>query len=253
MINPIWPIPAQVNARITQTTFSAQEPGFSLPPYGGFNLACHVGEAPETVAANRQLLSLSLGIGPVQWLEQVHGVEVFRAQYPVQPAPQADAIYTATPMLPIAVLTADCLPVLFCSQAGDEIAVAHAGWRGLAAGVLPQTLKAFKAPPAQLLAYLGPAIGPKHFEVGGEVRQAFIAAFQPYGQPIEPCFTPSLRPGHYWANLYALARLQLTALGVGFIDGGSFCTYTDEHFYSYRRSGGAPSGRMASLMWFDAL
>lgn len=250
MIDPIWPAPAQVRAVITQTVFTPSEPGFSQPPYGSFNLANHVGEGLEVVMANRRLLSQRLDLGPVQWLEQVHGVDVFKAEHSVlTPAPVADAIYTATPLLPIAVLTADCLPVLLCSRAGNEIAVAHAGWRGLAQGVLAETVKAFNSPPEQLLAYLGPAIGPKHFEVGEDVRQIFTTAFASYGD-IRSSFVPSTRSGYYLANLYSLARLQLHALGVQAIYGGGASTFSDQQFYSYRRSGGQ-CGRMASLIWLS--
>lgn len=249
IIAPDWPVPAQVKAAITQAQLAGDAPGFSQPPYGQFNLATHVGEAIERVAANRQLLSARLGIGPVQWLEQVHGTEVFRAQWPLRtPAPVADAIYTATPGLPIAILTADCLPVLLCAQAGDEIAAAHAGWRGLAQGVLRHTLQAFRAPPERLIAYLGPAIGPTHFEVGEEVFETFRHSFALYGD-LGPCFNPG-RPAHYRADLYGLARLQLSALGVKAIYGGQECTFADERFYSFRRSRG-PCGRMASLIWLD--
>lgn len=248
MFTPDWPAPVQVCAAITHTQCLGPVPGFSQPPYGQFNLATHAGDAPERVVANRQLLSAQLGIGPVQWLQQVHGTEVFSAQFPmVSPAPVADALYTSSPELPIAVLTADCLPVLVCSQVGDEIAAAHAGWRGLAQGVLANTLAAFRAPPQQLLAYLGPAIGPAHFEVGEEVLAVFSERFSIYGD-VSACFVAN-RPGHYLADLYALARLQLTALGVAAIYGGQACTYADEHFYSYRRSADGCCGRMASLIW----
>ncbi|HMW73555.1 MAG TPA: laccase domain-containing protein, partial [Cellvibrionaceae bacterium] len=205
MLAPDWPAPAQVKAVITQAQLAGEAAGFSQPPYGEFNLATHVGEAIERVAANRQLLSARLGIGPVQWVEQVHGTEVFSARWPiVTPAPVADGVYTATPGLPIAVLTADCLPVLLCTEAGDEVAAAHAGWRGLAQGVLAQTLNAFRAPAKVLIAYLGPAIGPAHFEVGEEVLEVFRHSFAPYGD-VGPCFVPG-RPGHYLADLYRLAR-----------------------------------------------
>ncbi|HMU66377.1 MAG TPA: peptidoglycan editing factor PgeF, partial [Cellvibrionaceae bacterium] len=157
-------------------------------------------------------------------------------------------VYTATPGLPIAVLTADCLPVLLCTEAGDEVAAAHAGWRGLAQGVLAQTLNAFRAPAKVLIAYLGPAIGPAHFEVGEEVLEVFRHSFAPYGD-VGPCFVPG-RPGHYLADLYRLARMQLSALGVTAIYGGQDCTFADGRFYSFRRSGG-PCGRMASLIWLD--
>lgn len=249
MFIPQWPAPVQVKALITLAQLEGEPGGFSLPPYGEFNLATHVGEPLERVAANRQLLSARLGLGPVQWLEQVHGTEVLTARWPIlSPAPLADAVYTHTAGLPIAVLTADCLPVLLCAKTGDEIAAAHAGWRGLAKGVLAQTLTAFRAPATELMAYLGPAIGPAHFEVGEEVLEEFKRSFALYGD-VSRCFVPA-RPGHYLADLYGLARMQLTALGVTAICGGQDCTFADERFYSFRRSRG-PCGRMASLIWLD--
>ncbi|HEY6530559.1 MAG TPA: peptidoglycan editing factor PgeF [Cellvibrionaceae bacterium] len=252
MFKPVWPAPNRVGAAITQTTFTTDTPGFSLPPYAAFNLAEHVGEDTNHVMANRQLLSEHLSVGPIQWLEQVHGVEVYKAQLPVQSvAPRADAVCTQTPGLAIAVLTADCLPVLFCSQAGDEIAVAHAGWRGLAQGILVRTLQSFEAPAQQILAYLGPAIGPVHFEVGEEVRQIFKASFLAYGNT-DNAFTPSIRSGHFYADIYALARLQLQALGVRVIYGGHNCTFSEPQFYSYRRSANGVCGRMASVLWLQA-
>ncbi len=252
MFKPNWPAPANVHAAITHTRLDATTPGFSEPPYGQFNLATHVGDDPQRVEANRQLLSERLGIGPVQWATQVHGTQVFKAQWPLQTvAPEADALYTATSGLPIAMLTADCLPVLLCSQAGDEIACAHAGWRGLAQGVLAQTLGAFCAEPAQVMAYLGPAIGPCHFEVGEDVREQFNTSFADYGS-VSPFFVAN-RPGHYLADLYALARLQLNALGVQAIYGGGDCTFADNHFYSFRRSSQGRCGRMASVIWLADL
>jgi polyphenol oxidase len=251
MFKPIWPAPSRVGAVITQTTFTTETPGFSLPPYGAFNLAGHVGEDMNIVLANRHLLSEHLKIGPIQWLEQVHEIEVYKAQLPVQAvAPRADAIYTQTQGLPIAVLTADCLPVLFCSVAGDEIAVAHAGWRGLAQGILARTLQAFEAPAQHILAYLGPAIGPAHFEVGEEVRHIFTAEFSGYGD-VNDAFTPSARSGHFYADIFALARLQLRSLGVEAIYGGHNCTFFEPRFYSYRRSLNGICGRMASLIWLQ--
>lgn len=256
MFNPVWPAPPRVNSVITQTKFTLAQPGFSEPPYARFNLAAHVGDDIQAVANNRHLLSTHLGFGAVQWIEQVHGVDVFKTDTEiVTPAPVADAVYTSTPHLPVAVLTADCLPVLFCSMAGDEIAAAHAGWRGLAQGVLIQTLNAFSTPPSQLLAYLGPAIGSRHFEVGEDVRQVFIDAYANYGESVVLCFQPSQRPEHYLADLYALARLQLRAHGLNAVYGGECCTYADNHFYSFRRASHENAdgrcGRMASVIWLS--
>lgn len=253
MINPNWPAPPNVRAVITQTQFSPQQPGFSSEPFGAFNLATHVGEGLEVVAANRRLLTEHLCLPSVQWLEQVHGTDVYQAVSCAQ-APRADAVYSSKPGLPLAVLTADCLPVLFCSKAADEVAVAHAGWRGLANGVLAQTLKAFNADAAQIIAYMGPAIGPQHFEVGAEVRAVFTECFRGFTTAVATCFIPSGRAGHFYADLYALARLQLHALGVSEVYGGDYCTYTDTRFYSFRRAshnGNGICGRMASVIWLD--
>lgn len=253
MIKPSWPAPVKVRAVITQTQFLPQQPGFSREPFGAFNLATHVGEAPQVVAANRRLLTEYFSLAPVQWLEQVHGTDVYNAISCALP-PRADAVYTRKLGLPLAVLTADCLPVLFCTRAADEVAVAHAGWRGLANGVLVQTLKAFSADPSQIIAYLGPAIGPQYFEVGAEVRAVFAEGSHGSAESIDNCFTPSGRAGHFYGDLYTLARMQLQALGVSGVYGGDYNTYTDMRFYSFRRAshnGNGVCGRMASVIWLD--
>lgn len=230
-----WPAPARVRTCIT-----TRSGGISLPPYDSFNLAEHVGDEPASVAKNRQRLLSQLGCKPA-WLEQVHGIAVAAAD-PAQVA-QADASWTSTANLASVVMTADCLPVLFCDRAGTRVAAAHAGWRGLAAGVLEATLAAMAVPPEDALVWLGPAIGPAHFEVGPEVHAAFVSQ---HAEAVE-AFRPSANPGKYLADLYQLARIRLAARGVTAVYGGGLCTYSDARFYSYRRS--AQTGRFASLIW----
>jgi YfiH family protein len=207
-----------------------------------------VGDDPVAVNANRALLAGALPPdSAVQWLNQVHGARVIPAGRDGT-LPEADASFTAEPGIACAVMTADCLPALFCTRAGDRAAAAHAGWRGLVGGVLEATVAAMGAVPAEIMAWLGPAIGPAAFEVGPEVREAFLAAAGGDRQATERCFLPSAtRPGHYLADLYGLARIRLHLAGIGDIYGGDFCTFDDfERFYSYRRDG--ETGRMASLV-----
>lgn len=215
----------------------------SRGPYASLNLADHVGDDPVRVARNRALLCERLALpGEPLWLRQVHGCEVARGGVD-QNGCEADAAVALVPGVVCAVLTADCLPLLLCDRAGTRAAAVHAGWRGLAAGVIEAAVARMQAAPADLLAWLGPAIGPDAFEVGAEVRTAFLARDPAAGA----AFRPS--PGGRWlADLYLLARHRLAAAGVGRISGGGLCTYTDaRRFYSYRREG--VTGRMASLIW----
>jgi hypothetical protein len=208
------------------------------------NPAGHVGDAAAAVAANRARLreALALPAEPV-WLEQVHGVRVVEAAQ-AGDLPAADAAWTDRPGVVCAVLTADCLPVVFADRAGRCVAVAHAGWRGLAAGVLEATLGQLPVPPAELLAWLGPAIGPAAFEVGAEVRAAFLA----HDAAAAHAFVRGRDGAHWFADLYTLARQRLAAAGVHAVFGGGCCTYTDSRrFFSYRRDG--VTGRMATLAW----
>jgi YfiH family protein len=208
-----------------------------------------VGDSINTVAANRQLLADALPQGAsVSWLSQVHGTAVVEAGQG-GPPPLADAQWSRTEGVACAVLTADCLPVLFCSGAGDVVAAAHAGWRGLLAGVLEATVGAMDTQPAKVLAWLGPAIGPAAFEVGEEVRDGFLSSATPSEvAAIAARFVPvPSRRGHYLADLPALAITRLQRVGVTNVFGGSWCTYSDsERFFSYRRDG--QTGRMASLI-----
>lgn len=243
-IRPDWPAPANILAMTT-----LRSGGESLPPYESFNLASHVGDGDLAVLANRARLSRLLPPGTqVQWLTQVHGADVVDAAAAAADT-VADASWTRSPACACAVLTADCLPVLFCSREGDAVAAAHAGWRGLLDGVLENTVAAMGLEPRRIMAWLGPAIGPAAFEVGAEVRAAFLDAARVVQRAqTEACFVPSAaRPGHYLADLYALARLRLAALGPDGVFGGGFCTLTEQdRYFSYRRDG--HTGRMASLI-----
>lgn len=238
MITPNWPAPPQVKAYTT-----TRHGGVSHPPYDSFNLAEHVGDDAQAIANNRAILAetLKLPTEPI-WLNQVHGTQAIAAQ-PTYFNCSADATYTNQLGQVCVVLTADCLPVLVCDRHGTTVAAAHAGWRGLAAGILEATLQHFQVPAQDILVWLGPAIGPQVFEVGDEVRTTFIQVLP----SAQSAFTPS-RPGHWLANLYHLAQQRLSQQGVTHIYGGDFCTYTDpERFYSYRRD--KVTGRMASLIW----
>ena len=236
LLLPDWPAPPGVHALQT-----LRGGGHSLAPWDSFNLGDHVGDDPANVAANRAALRAHLPAEPL-WLKQVHGIAVVEAGKSPK-VKEADAVLTRVPGTVCAVMTADCLPVLFCDRAGTVVAAAHAGWRGLACGVLEAAVAQMKVPAGDLLAWLGPAIGPTAFEVGDEVRAAFIAhdalaadAFVGQG------------PAKWLANIYLLARQRLTAAGVTSISGGSRCTCSEAgDFFSYRRDG--VTGRMASLIW----
>jgi hypothetical protein len=234
-----WPAPRNV-----RTASTLRAGGVSAPPFDTLNLGTHVGDAPDAVRTNRQRLrdALQLPVEPC-WLNQVHGAAVVEAAAWSTP-PTADACIARAPGLVCAVMTADCLPVLFCSREGDRVAAAHAGWRGLAGGVLESTVSSLGLPGSELLAWLGPAIGPEVFEVGDEVRIAFTSRDAATAQ----AFRPSHRPGHWLADIYLLARLDLARLGVTAVYGGGLCTVSDAaRFFSFRRDG--QTGRMASLIW----
>lgn len=243
---PDWPAPANVRAAVT-----TRAGGVSHVEYASFNLAGHVGDSAGAVAANREILgeSLQLPEQPV-WLTQVHGVDVLRldGETPPKPSCEYDACYSNQPGKVCAVLTADCLPALFCSRDGAEVAAAHAGWRGLVDGVLATTLEQFMCPRSEIMVWLGPAIGPESFEVGADVYGQFLAQWHAYGEKaVSGCFVPH-GEGHWLCNIYGLARLQLQALGVTTVYGGGEDTCTDwQRFYSFRRDG--DTGRMASLVW----
>jgi hypothetical protein len=239
-IVPDWPAPARVRAVVT-----TRVGGVSRPPWNSLNLADHVGDDPADVAENRRRLREEAKLpGKPLWLKQVHGCDVVDVDERASGC-AADAAVATEPGRVCAVLTADCLPVLFCDRAATVVGIAHAGWRGLAAGVLEQTVARLGCPAPDLLAWLGPAIGPQAFEVGDEVRSAFVAR----DPQAADCFLPSPR-GRWLADLYGLARLRLLRAGVEEIHGGGLCTFSDAaRFYSYRRDG--VTGRMASLVWLE--
>ena len=236
-ILPEWPVPSRVRACVT-----TREGGVSQAPFDSFNLGDHVGDAPNAVVANRQQLQRVLGCEPA-WMNQVHSSIAIEAD--PRHRPNADASWTGEAGIACAVLTADCLPVLFSDRAGTRVAAAHAGWRGLAGGVLEATVAAMAIPRGQLLAWLGPAIGPDAFEVGPEVRDAFVSRHAAAAD----AFSASSNAGRYMADIYRLARLHLAACGVTAVFGGGYCTVGDPRFYSYRRA--ARTGRFASLIWLD--
>ncbi|WP_313109653.1 purine nucleoside phosphorylase YfiH [Atlantibacter sp.] len=238
LIVPEWPLPPGVAA-----CSSTRIGGISSGPYASLNLGAHCGDNLDDVEENRRRLfaDARMPSAPV-WLEQVHGEAVLRLRDEPYASKRADASWSDTAGLVCAVMTADCLPVLFCNQAGSEVAAAHAGWRGLCGGVLEQTVAHFKDRPENIMAWLGPAIGPQAFEVGNDVRDAFIAkdnsaerAFRPVGEK-------------YFADIYQLARQRLNNAGVTKIYGGDRCTFTEKRdFFSYRRD--RITGRMASFIW----
>ncbi|ACS86624.1 purine nucleoside phosphorylase YfiH [Musicola paradisiaca] len=238
LLKPDWPAPETIRACTT-----TRNGGVSTHPYGTFNLGNHVGDEPLSVETNRKHL-VSMASLPAMpfWLEQVHGTHVVNLD-PKQPDTQTgDAVYTTRRDRVCAVMTADCLPVLFCSADGKEIAAAHAGWRGLQAGVLEQTISVFRAPPEAIMAWMGPAIGPSRFEVGGEVRDAFVSS----DTATNCAFVP--HNNKFFADIYQLARLRLQRAGVTQIFGGNACTVSEsDKFFSYRRDG--VTGRMATLIW----
>jgi len=238
-IRPDWPAPHGVHA-----LFTTRVGGESDGPYAGLNLGDHVGDAPAVVAANRELIRASLPAMPV-WLEQVHGIDVVDAAAAVVDVPKADGAIATQPGVVCAVMTADCLPVLFARDDGSAVGAAHAGWRGLCNGVLETTI-ARLGEPGRLLAWLGPAIGPTAFEVGDEVRAAFVA----HSIEAAAAFKPGVREGKWWADIYLLAYQRLAAAGVTHVFGGDLCTVSDAtRFYSYRRD--KVTGRMAALIWRD--
>jgi hypothetical protein len=243
LIAPDWPAPAAVRA--VATTRSG---GVSTGPYASLNLGDRVGDDPGAVRENRARLAAALGLArePL-WLNQVHGCAVGQAETAVRGA-TADAMIASSAGTACVILTADCLPVLFCNDAGTLVAAAHAGWRGLAAGVLEATVAALKqkgAGPATLMAWIGPAISGPAYEVGAEVRAAFLASHR----GAAPGFAPNAR-GRWQLDLAAVARQRLHAAGLRRVYGGDLCTAGDPgRFFSHRRDG--PCGRQAALIWLQ--
>lgn len=239
LIRPDWPAPASVGAFVT-----TRETGPSQGDFAAFNPAFHVGDKPEHVALCRRLLGKEVGDErPLLWLDQVHGASVQQGWS--ETPPQADASMATGNDYACVVLTADCLPVFFCDSAGQRVAVAHAGWRGLAGGVLEATVAALGVAPESLLAWLGPAISNAQFEVGPEVREAFCGIHPEAASAFDPS---PYRLGHHMGDLYKLARLRLERLNLSHISGGHFCTVCEPRFYSFRRDDGV-TGRMASVIW----
>lgn len=242
LVKPDWPAPLRVQALST-----TREGGVSEAPWDSLNLGTHVGDDPARVAVNRQRLAEATGIAVdrIGWLDQVHGTDI--VSLPPSGVPRADASFTRRPGQACVIMTADCLPVLFCDVSGTRVGAAHAGWRSLCGGVLESLVSEMTVAPSELMAWLGPAIGPTKFEVGAEVRAAFLhhdpeaaLAFSVAGA----------RPGHFMADIYTLARQRLAACGVRRVYGGGYCTVSDpQRFYSYRRDG--QTGRMASLIWLS--
>ena len=240
-ISADWPAPPSVHAGCT-----TRQGGVSDAPYDSLNLGDHVGDVFDAVTKNRALLKQhrALPAEPV-WLKQVHGNNVINAAC-THGVSEADASFSHDSGVVCTVMTADCLPILLCDKGGSVVAAVHAGWRGLADGVIDATLLHMGVSASKLMAWLGPAIGPSMFEVGNEVRERFISVDHNAAE----AFIPS-RQGHWLADLYQLARQRLVEFGVRDIYGGHWCTYTDKsRFYSYRRDG--VTGRMASLIWLDA-
>lgn len=264
IIIPDWPAPANVQALVTTraTFLNSNDATITPTGYDYFNLALHVNDCPEKVLSNRQKLADHLEIPPsnVAWLEQIHGTEITSTEALVaekentvslQKAHLADACTSSTRNHPCTIMTADCLPVLFCTVSNNDmkqkVAAAHAGWRGLADGILSKTLSTFSQPET-VIAWLGPAISQEHFEVGQEVFDAFVRKDTKNKDAFIPSPNTSRHEPKWLANLYQLAKIELRQSGIKAIYGGEYCTYRQEQlFYSYRRDG-AQSGRMASLI-----
>lgn len=239
---PNWQVPNNIKALMTTRTG-----GMSIAPFDSFNLGNHVGDDPSAVKKNRDLLveQFDLPHFPV-FLNQIHSTRVLELPYSGNDF-NADASYSNQPNQVCLVMTADCLPVLFASKNGNEVAAAHAGWRGLCDGILEETVAKFQCPHNDIIAWFGAAIGPTAFQVGQEVVEQFMA----WDNQAEQAFTidPNSE-GKYLGNLYQLATQRLNKLGITQISGGERCTYTEkDHFFSYRRDG--KTGRMASLIWFE--
>ncbi len=239
-LTPNWPASTHVKAFT-----SLRQGGHSKAPYQSFNLSTNVADNPSSVALNRQQLRAELNLPQEpNWIMQVHGTQVVRADKMAQPT-VADAAYTDVPSVVCVVLTADCLPILLCDHLGRQVAAIHAGWRGLLAGIIEKTIEHMNKSGSDLIAWLGPAIGPKAYEVGDEVR----AEFTKTDPQAHLAFNKAMAPGKWLADLYLLARQRLKRLGVIGIYGGQFCTFTESsQFYSFRRDQGK-TGRMASLIW----
>jgi polyphenol oxidase len=267
VVQPTWNVAPRVRALITTRNGGVSEPPFGrwhddAEQPGGLNLGMKTGDDPAAVATNRVRLLNLAGVGEAAWLDQIHGAGIVRAEDVLAHAratgtpTQADACVTDRPGTVCVVMVADCMPVLLCDEAGRAVGAAHAGWRGLAAGIVEQTARRVAdlagVAAASLHAYLGPAIGPAAFEVGADVRDAFMNGVGDAQREatVNAFIKHPQNPGKYLADLAALARLRLQRLGVTRIAGGDLCTVTQrERFYSYRRD--RETGRMAALIWLD--
>lgn len=236
-ITPAWPVAARVRALIT-----TRAGGVSTGEFASLNLSARVGDDAQRVARNRAIVRECLPAQPA-WVKQVHGMAVIDAAE-ATPESEADAMVTRATGIVCAVLTADCLPVLVADRAGRTVGIAHAGWRGLAAGIIENVVRAMGVPASDLTAYLGPGIGPRRYEVGENVRQAFVRTSPEAEAGFEP-----VQGGKYRADLAKLARQRLSAAGVGEVHGANLCTASDERFFSFRRD--RVTGRMASLIWLE--
>jgi polyphenol oxidase len=243
-LGPDWAVPESV-----RSVFTLRGGGVSVGPYESLNVGSHVEDTPQAVAENRRRIAATFDL-PTEpaWLTQVHGAEVLRLGAQLEANLKADAVVTRHPGRVCVIQVADCLPVLFAARDGSVVGAAHAGWRGLAAGVLEATVAAMGVPPAQLRAWIGPGIGAANFEVGPEVRERLVGAAGPAGAAeVEAAFIANAR-GRWQCDLVALARQRLGACGLTAIHGGRWCTFSDaENFFSYRRDG--RTGRMAALIW----
>ena len=242
-LQPDWPQPKSIGTIIT-----ARAGGVSSAPYMSLNMALHVNDDPLDVRRNRQLVSEHAKVNTDsfqwQWMEQVHGANVSTIGSPIDP-PVSDGLRTTQKGIICSVLTADCLPVLICNSAGTEVAVAHGGWRGLAGGILANLVGSMQSKPDTLMAWLGPAISPCHFEVGAEVRTQFLQS--DLGEQADQHFHQQ-PTGKFMADLYGIAKSQLSLMGVSKIYGGDYCTHRDsDMFFSYRRDG--ETGRMLSAIY----
>lgn len=246
LLRPAWPAPSHIKALCT-----TRKGGASQAPWYSLNLGSHVGDNPAQVNENRQRLAdiASLSVANIGWLNQIHGTDVVElTPANVSVVTTADASYTRHPGIACAILTADCLPVILTDAEGSVVGAAHAGWRSLCGGVLENLITAMAVPPSNLRAWLGPAIGPSSFEVGPEVREAFM---EQNPEAIKAFTQAGARPGHFMADIYQLATQRLNKAGVLSVSGGGLCTVTDkDRFYSYRRDG--QTGRMATLVWLKS-
>lgn len=243
-----WAAPTKVVAFST-----LRSGGVSKAPYESLNFAYHVDDSAANVDKNRAILSAQLPSKlQWQWLQQIHGTDVVEV---IEPTVElaADALFTKQPNVVCCVQTADCLPVFFAARNGSEVAIAHAGWRGLVAGILENTVNKMSSDASDIIAWLGPAIGPCHFEVGAEVKEYFLESSDSsvVKKSLEDCFKITARRQKFMADIYAIARIKLSQLGISQITGGGHCTYcAEEHLFSYRRDG--VSGRMLNAIYIDA-